>query len=486
MDGNEKYIVESLRNHHEEIDMDGLWADVAPQIPTEKKRRKMGFWIFGSLIIALMLAGIGWVKIAPNDMDQDKLAASQEFNIDQKSNLNDNSKNQLQNQEVIDKSTLKPGKIATTLASDEDVNNIDNQKISIQTKTDNHTIQPITDQLHIQPKKDNQALQENANTTESKIITDTKYPGILNSTYLNSRIGNSQAETEENYLDKSNIVKRTILNQTPQLDNYLSPLQSDEVPIFHDMQIVIPKIKHASLSSNRWSIYVLGGGALVNRDLSTKSKELRSELVRREAVVDVLGAWEVEAGIGLRLSPRLRLSTGLNYTQIHEKAVFESDYLVDYEAQTNNVIHREDGSVENKAGKSVGQGIRHTEEIRFNQLRMVQIPVRMTYNVLNIDNYKVNIGALASYTIQQQYDGFSSMSASQESYDLRLDEEDKFRSSGSVGFGLFLEGSTHLTKMLDLTFGIGYKQTKRINSEIYLIDQQYNSVFLTSGISRRF
>ena len=46
MDGNEKYIVESLKNHHEEIDMDGLWADVAPQIPREKKEKENGFLDF--------------------------------------------------------------------------------------------------------------------------------------------------------------------------------------------------------------------------------------------------------------------------------------------------------------------------------------------------------------------------------------------------------------------------------------------------------
>ena len=178
--------------------------------------------------------------------------------------------------------------------------------------------------------------------------------------------------------------------------------------------------------------------------------------------------------------------TGLNYTQIHEKASFELEYLVDFEIETNSLILRQDGTIEDENGVNTAQGIRHIKETRYNRLRMLSIPVRITYKVLSFDNLSIEMGAMASYSISQSYIGYTSLSGSADSYNLTLDKENKFRTNGAVSYGLNIAGSTHLSNLLDLTFSIGYQKTKNINNEIYLIDQQYNSLSLTGGLYRRF
>lgn len=483
MESNEKYIVENIRNHREEIDLDGLWADVSPQIPKKKQRRRFGFWIFGGLAV-LTLLGISLAMYFPSEMVKSKM--STEGSMQESQSIVATN---------IDRITNENNSVKESKFIESDRKNNSSNALSNEGKLRENTSRSILQKQAIQA---NDNFVRSSNTLKNKKTNNIPpfYSKDESNGQDNSKSSFAVALNEEEN-DLKNIdsdedtqsvdeyIKQVILAETATLTRKeLKPLSFDRITPEMDLEVSI--IDNRLLQVNQWSAYVLSGGGIASRKLSTKEIELIPEIERRDAVVDVMGSWELEAGIGFRLSPKLKIMTGLSYTQIHEKASFASEYLIESETQSVNSIYWQDGTVENKTSSTTSQGTRRTTEIRYNQLSLLQIPLKASYEFLTIKRFKLNIGAFAAYTINQKYAGVTSFSASSSSYDLNLDQENKFRTSSSISYGLFLEGTTHLSRMLDLSFGLGCRQTNKINTEIYLIDQQYNSLSFTGGISRRF
>lgn len=483
MENNEEYLTDRIRNHREEIDMDGLWEGVSPHIPKEKKRRKIGFWFFRGMIIVLSMIGVLWMMNSMITSDEGKLVSVENVEIDQ--NLPQHIViDKTTNEEEVKVSNIEDEKLSKKLRKKTslDVNNklqsevavldphetiVNQSKINIKSSKAIIPLSTLTD--FGQVKKDfasKKALFPNTKTTQ--IDNDRSYPHLS--------VKNQQSGKKG----------RVFLNSLDQLNQSKQLLKSEERPIFSDLEIDLVEVKNPFSNINRWNVYFFGGGGILDRKLKLKSIELKAERNRRDMTIDALGEWSVEAGIGYRLSSKLKVMTGLNYTQIHEEESFESSYLIDVDVETNNLIKKQDGSSFNETENSIAQGRRIIGERRYNQIRLFQIPIRLTYDILQIDKFNMSIGGLASYSIKQKYEGHTSLSFFQESYDITLDKDNKFRTSGSVSYGLFIEGTTHLSDMIDLSIRLGYKQIKNINSEIYLIDQQYNSLTFSSGISRRF
>ncbi len=488
MENNEKYIVKNIKGYREDIDLNDLWAEVSPNIPKRKKRRKIGFWIFGGFILGIMTISISWMTNTSTNPADLNLSNSEELKINQSEYLinkdiitsADNEPSLSGNSEIQNDVTI------SNFIDEVEINdvNIDFGEVVDKANKKNNTVKLI---------KPNQPIQlKNQAKSTSKIDGFNDGSIRLNITLPILRSGEKNVEnmlSPYNIDNKKQEIRREIELSTRPLVILYGKIKSLDIKRnlrIPEIDIKMQKIEKPIAKINRWNVYFVGGGALVNRKLNTRSIELKPELDRRTAVTNVLGSWEVEAGVGFRISPKIKIMAGLNYTQIHEKANFESDYLVGFDVAANILIHKQDGSVEMETESSFDQRIRHTQEVRYNQLRLLQIPVRVTYELLSMDRFKVNIGGLTAYSVQQKYKGYTSISASEESYDLGLDRENKFRTKGSVSYGLFLEGITHISKMVDLSFHIGYKQTRKINTEIYLIDQQYNSLSFTSGLSRRF
>jgi len=477
MENNENYIVENIRSHREEIDLDGLWAEVAPQIPKEKKRRRLGHWIIPGLTLVILLVGFAWVLDVSNQKVDSKLLTVEEIANEQNSQAIGSEKEILE----IELTTPKESRLAKNLTL------IKNTKSEISNSKPSENVKSTPKNKHIQKalfleSENNEDRQKSTTIFNGK---DDFQKNIISST---STIFKKQESVENDKFQNSSVNQlennRTSIDIIDLEDQELQALKyRRNLPRF---VMAIPIIKIENPKINRWSAYLIGGAAMVNRRLDIRIIELQAERDRRSAVIDVLGSWEVEGGLGFRITSKLKLMTGFNYTQIHERAEFDTDYLINYEIEKQNLIHFQDGTVTNESGSTDEDGIRHTQEIRYNQLSLFQIPLKVSYQFLKIDKVKINIGAFASYSFKQRYAGHTSLSASSESYNLDLDKENKFRKSGAISYGLYLEGSTHLTSMTDLSISLGYRTTNRINREIYLIDQQYNSLSFTSGFHRRF
>ena len=485
MENNEKYIIKNLKHHSEEIDLDGLWDEVSLHIPKEKKQRRFGFWIIGGVIIGLLSLGLYWMNTQePNhdDIHQSLISVSS----DEKSNTEFDKAELVSNklkleknsevkevQDPIEEYSSNP---TQTLAQQP---SIINQEKSVglpnviqENPSDQNSYENIND--------DNSNLKSNSSSNATEL-----YSSIPNTISRVNEQKNKEIENENPSVEKRSI--KSPLLHIPFLTN------QNQQPLSHkrDMASINSNVgihiqKQSNILINRWSFYINGGGGYANRNLSTSTIELQPEANRRNTIVDVLGSWKVDGGLEFRVMPKWRLSLGLGYLQIHEKATFETDYLIPIDVEKEHTVYYQDGSVENNLEQGNGEGIRHTEEIRFNQLKMLRIPVRISYQLLNWNSSKIHLGASAAYTIRQNYDGFTSLSPSQERYDLDLDLDNRFRTNGSMSYGIFMEGTTHLTSAVDLTFSLGYQKIKNINTELYLIDQEYNSLSLTSGLRHRF
>lgn len=486
MENNEKYILEHIKSHREELDLEELWSNVSPHIPKEKKKNRFIFWVLGYVLIGV--AALSMLIITNDHSMENVLEISNE------------------NGKIAKHSSQNP--------SAESKN--DNPLELVYNKTD----QKDKESRYIDFSKNSKAT---SNTYEKSIKVNQIDKGELNYKNLDGETLNvlpSGSENFKNKEDKSvkasalvqevaeedNDSKRTSdlefnlenkgaseLRETKPMIRAISILPIELNVLGHKRKIFsgeLPPfgITPAFINSkrNRFGLYVFGGGSIASRTLSARSKELESEQVRRSNTVKVLGAWQVEGGVGLSITPKLRFMTGINYTQNHEKARFESAYLVDFEIESNEIIYRQDGTIENINGTTNGQGIRRVEEIRYNQFKVIQIPIRMSYEVFSFDKMRLNLGAMMSYSISQRYVGFESLSASRESYSLTEDDEQKFRTKGAIAYGFYVESKSHLSKMWDLTFSLGYQKMKNINNRNYLIDQQYNSLSITGGVYRRF
>ena len=82
MENNEKYIARQLRNHREDLDLDGLWSDVSPHIPKEKKRRRLGFWVFDGLLAVMFMTSIIMISNLPKSIDSQYYTDAVEKRID--------------------------------------------------------------------------------------------------------------------------------------------------------------------------------------------------------------------------------------------------------------------------------------------------------------------------------------------------------------------------------------------------------------------
>lgn len=480
MENNEKHIVKNLRDYREEIDLDSLWNDVSPHIPKPKKRRKLGFWMFGGLLIGLVTISVIMLTGGTTEASDGKITEVEKLEIDTKKHcieekdmVSGDSDNEATELFVAHEDNFTNNRSEIIVK-----NNSADDKLKGIKKQVNNTKESIGSDLSIDAKSKTTRKQSSLDNNFMRTTALSKVQEEnINQTSVNSAEPEMQSSSQER--------RSTVSHVVPFLQNVklLKYVRSMEKPHL-DLKIINTGEYHST--SNKWSFYLQGGGAIVNRDLSIRSEEMQGERDRRVAVAEVLGAWEVEGGLGFQLSPKLRLMTGLSYMQIHEKANYSSEELIDFETNSENLIRKQDGSEEIITESIKGQGITYREEIRYNHVKFLQIPIRLTYELLTLNKLKLNIGGLAAYSLQQKYEGYTSLSSSMDSYDLQMDKDAKFRKSGSLSFGFFLEGTTHITEMMDMSFSLGYKQTKKINNEIYLIDQQYNSLTFNTGIRRRF
>ncbi|MEM9548923.1 MAG: hypothetical protein AAGA77_23255 [Bacteroidota bacterium] len=477
MDKGEKYITQHLKDHREQVDMDGLWEGVAPHIPKAKRKRRIGYWMLGGVMLGIMISGVvimtgladssafSPTKLADFQKEDSvsKSISKKVGNLKEESDENGKNLHTITPQKSNEKDQYKKGKR-------------ENFKFtSIESETKKNTFFNATSEdKKIKPNNKAKVTNSSPNVSPNIVLAPTIH-----------KSDNKNSNHENLNYDKTPIQERSELDELPLLAAKYSILNFESKSTeFNDVQVKVESKTAPSL--NRWSVYLLGGGAVVNRTLHSRSIELVDERNRRASIANVLGAWQVEGGLGFRWSPKLTLLTGLNYTQVHEKAQFETEYQVDYEDVINTSIHRQDGSVENNSTTVTEQGIRSTDEIRYNQFRMLQIPIRMTYEIFQLEKIKLRIGAMTSFGIQQSYVGFTSFSGFQPSYDLSFDQDKKFKTRGTLTYGLFLEGATHLSRMTDFTFGLGVNRTSTMNTEIYLIDQQYTILSISTGLSRRF
>ena len=473
MENKDKYIVDKIRNHREEVDMNALWDHVSPHIPKPKKKRRIAFWIFGGALL-FVLSGLFLL-----DSFSQPIENTRENGNEYASKIEVGAFSSEIGKSGQTVSNNPSGESNSTQIETREEKEIKNQTLNTEAfKIDNNTTNTTLE--NNESSYDNQSAVGNILTNANE-ETDIKDAPI-------TQIGLVEKNDEDLLNDKvEDIVISQVDREITSLDKLISDLNFieheglDEIAL--DKKVDVLKV---GITENRiWDAYFLSGGSVANLVLNAGSADVVQEAERLESITEVLGSWHVEAGVGLKIFPRVKLSFGLGYIQIHEKASFETEYLVNNVIETNSEIHRQDGSIENDFSSEIVSGTRYTNEQRFNQLRILSIPVRLAYRLLNVDIFQVDVEGSSALAIHQSYDGFTSFSGNTASYDLGLDADSRFRTGGAIKYGIGLKGAMHLNRRTDLNLRIGFEKLRNITTEAYLIDQQYTLYTLSCGVSHR-
>ena len=473
MENKDKYIVDRIRNYREEVDMNALWDQVSPHIPKPKKKRRIAFWIFGGAVL-FVLSGLFLLNVHTQNTDNrifdgnEYASNSKDSSISPKEEkiglLSSDSPKEaaqpFQIQTNPDKN-IKGENLKPELIKDDKIEVITSFNLS---ESINNNQPSIVNELRDVKQEKNH---------KDALLTQIGYPDQEDGAFIQNR-------------NEDEMPTRTT-REVVSLDKLSSDLtfiiQRDLGELRLDKQVDV--LKGTKANFRIWDFYFMSGGSLVNQTLKALSADITAEAERIESITEVMGSWQLEAGIGFKISPKIKLSFGLGYLQIHEKASFETEYLVDNVIETNNFINRQDGTVENDFSTKIVSGTRYTNEQRFNELKIISIPIRLSYRLLNIDVFQIDVEGASSLAFHQSYEGFTSFSGSTSSYDLNLDEESRFRTRGALKLGLGLKGAMHLNRRTDLNLRIGIEQLRNITTTEYLIDQKYTFYTLSCGISHR-
>ncbi|MDF1697199.1 MAG: hypothetical protein P1U56_15255 [Saprospiraceae bacterium] len=473
MENNEKYLIHQIKNHREEIDVDGLWEEVSGNIPKEKRKKRFGFWVFSGVILFGIIAGALKFSSDSTILSTKQLALVPDLSVGTAS---------IEKEVVppISDKIIQAKKVTASASTSTDKSTYETKAIHGST---NFTPVFSKKQSNVDQFTLKEANRKTGEIMPSEIIGESHLE-IAKSTGR-ELVGSIQMTAGQ--LDNENVGKRDFLT-IEFLNTIESVLKWEPLHLKGEVKptrINLEKEKKAK-AKNKWSFYVLGGGGLASRSLRTVIPELRSEMDRRNEVVDVLGMWKIEGGVGFRITPKLTVYSGINLTQIHERAYFVSEFVEGNEIETESTIYLQDGTVESIAGTTVINGIQKVTETRYNQWRTIQLPITLSLNLMDLDKINVRAGASFAYSFHQKYQGFTSFSGSQNRYDLSQDEDGKFRTFGGYSYGIHFEGITHLSRMVDLGFRIGYNKLNNINSTQYLIDQKYTTIDFSSGLYFRF
>ncbi|MEE9437618.1 MAG: hypothetical protein V3V14_01380 [Saprospiraceae bacterium] len=493
MNNKEKHIINTIRSHREDIDLDSLWNNIANDIPKQEKRKDKFVWWFFGLFIMVSIATIFYYSNANRNTD-----APSNKNIVVHQN-NDNNTFLTQDSPKVLQDRINE------IASVNNNNNTTNDTPSHQS-TDNYKkseINNFTGQSPINSLSNTPINNIKFDTRNDKITSDTKSNNSKDYslvTVMSEQVNYSRknsieiATTYEQVIDDKpttggKLKETKIIIREDIIIKTLIPLTFDLLVANNKTHLKTPNIKlyrKNNLSTPHWALEINLGGSLINRNLSS-TPEFKSEKMRRSQIESVKGGFQLNTGVKYSVNKKFDVFLGLQLVNIIEKSQFSTSYIITTEEEvTTSTTYLQNGNIIEEKSNITLNNIRNTSEIRANKLTLVSIPIEIRYRIIQNENYKVIIGLNTAYSIYQKYNGHTSTSFNMPAYNITNDNSNKFKNKGAITYGIGATIEKPLSKLLNARFGLNISTTNGINNENYLIDQQYNSLTFITGISRKF
>lgn len=487
MENKEKYIIDSVKSHREEVDIDSLWASLDGKIPQPQKRKRGVFWwanlngetlksfkVGKLLLLCLVGLLIGYWTI---NIDA-PLSKARKTNSALKTDKNDikSESAPIVKAEVAN----KLNRITNKQIQNEDVianrYNKDVIKEAIKESRSNN--------IRVEKKYSYQSINDNTQTIKNKII-ESDYSGNQNPKVEIPKVStlpkyNTVAKEKTNYSDqRSNVDIKFLKHKALDFSRFHSST------LLNTPSLSVSNIKYPVHQKRpKFEVFVLGSTSLISRSLDAKDVEQNPEVLYRDRVEKAKVGWSTTVGLSYQLTSDFRVSTGLEYEQYHEQAKFEATYIVDGGGQElSSTTYFQDGSSSINSSQALVE--RKTNEVRNNNIRFLNIPFSLDYRLYSFGAIDFNVSGHFAYSIYQGAKGYTSYMSNQSSYDLSLDKDGRYARFGAMKYGLGFNLQNQFSKNVVGVLGIRYTQTGGINSEQYMINQKYNSITFSIGLHHK-
>ncbi|MEL7120142.1 MAG: hypothetical protein AAFO07_11895 [Bacteroidota bacterium] len=376
-------LKKSLGAYEGNVDLEALWSSIEPELPPEKDRKRIFlWWLMSGLVFFLLFGTTSDVPVTSKEVVEEIIA------------LESTSK------EVQPALTIKPNTLSiSTIEKGKKEEGISMSQLNL-----NNTINPITI---------NQGSKSVSNSTPSKIKSS-----------ATDLVASKQTETPEDftssYLKEIHLLKRQIprVQYAQQLTAYgLSTIQSEVLPqtlsLLPTIEIhplitasnPIPTIKPQKITpKSKWEIDLDLMFGLPGINYRINQKELADNILAKEQSEDPWWTISNSLLVGYKINSKVRLKTGVSLMWMYERfkhsSITDTVILQDY-SKYFYVQGPQDTAFFNEPvelSRSVHQDITH-----FNQYRMLQIPIGVSYQFNGLgQRWEIEGGALLNLNIRRQ------------------------------------------------------------------------------------
>lgn len=378
----EEYIKDQIHDHRSEVNPDAIWAAIKQ--PEQKKRKP--FWLFGLFGVLLVTALIGYQFLGNHSTEtlEKQITQTQKSTSDSKLD-NINSSNDKQNeilQETIPVTTdeeLKSTASSNIIPQTNTITKENTSTSNLEHNDESPSLKPIqkivsSASLSNSAKEVSSSANTNFHSAKANPVSQT----IENINKENADISGPISELQGTINKGQRQVKAQSKVQTPLTPFFLNLLDSRTYQIDFERSITpeflaLPKnaapidpLKEVKTSA--WNLSVYYGYLKGSRTLSADTLDME-ELQVRNNHEEFMEAWELGALIGYTHRSGLRLETGLNYTQINDRSIVP-------------LVHEKFlYPVPQSFERSVWKEITLINQHRFHKLRMIDVPLHLSYGV---------------------------------------------------------------------------------------------------------
>ncbi len=442
----EEYIKDQVFDHHSEVDPDLIWDNIQ-----KKKRKKRPFlWIISGLIGVIIMGIVINLFLNNETEDQFGLASeSQTFETEAVSNSNYSSHDIIEDdQELILQEVKKE------ITESVEAYPISKQKLKSKKQSDSPNIVGITM---------TEVFREKVNSNIHSLLPKRK--GALNVSF--SKANSSQIN--EKY-DNPRLATLGLLPQIQSSNPTNLLFDRNLIQIDSDV-FLLPK--ETIERSENWTKAIGVSGSYLKGWRNLKSKDsLEQGLDYRLRSEKFMEEWGLGINFDLQHRSGFVISTGLNYNQINDRSILSS--------VTEELLVP---TPEELAGTGVYQNIFVRERVRYNKIRMIDVPLRLGYSwQLGHQALSVQAGLIFNISTATKgniinFDEF-----------LEVSNSEYFRKNLGVSYEFLIGYHQRINDNWKLSILPSFKYYGKsfTNPDVYSIEQRYINLGLGMRLSRKF
>jgi len=475
----ENIIQRKYDAQQDELNLDALWANVAPEIPKEKSNHKFIFWFIGiSAIVAILgLSGLYFF----NDNSRASLTIGESSIV--KSNINS---------EPVTKKDLTRNELNQN-ASEENVDlknvqqdfNALSQQQTLATQEDVQRLKETISSMQQVIKSQNAAVKQLVSTLNAQ--SNNQHWDVTRSTQSNLTIvENNDSKIEEN--DK--LVRTTLRNfnslsrQMPTLDFKASKAPIDFTYVPMSESEVLKEKEEKKLFR---SFEALVGYGIAMKSLNSKTSSAQNVLTTRKGNESTLEVLSFDLNYSRQISNQLIFGIGLNYDLQTERTIhqFEANENVLLDETLLETITEENGNTQEITGSARANTTVFTTKTRYNYYQKISLPIRLSF-FKEFGKWQGDFGVGTRVCLYSNQTGFIQENTNTE-YNIESDKQDYFDALWStelLGFvGLNYQANDKISWRSTFNYQFGVKGWETANNPI---KQRYHLLNFKSGINYRF